>query len=344
MIKKKYADKYTRLSSRIKITLISLIIITASCGTSNKTVFVILPDTQTYLEAYPEIFESQVDWIVQNKEKIDAVIHVGDLTQDNHPLEWAMMSKLFSEFEKAGIPYTFSLGNHDLGSAPGKFADVHDTSLANKYFTLNRLNNKNYIVESQYENLIDNHYIQINSGGVKWLILSLEFGPSDETLNWANNIIANNPDKAVIINTHAYLYSDSTLHDDNDWWLPQAYGIGKDSTRSVNNGGQIWDKLVSKHSNIITVFCGHVLNSGVGTLVGIGDNGNNIYQMLANYQRGVHNSERGGNGYLRIVTFDGANNRIDVKTYSTWEDKSHPSNEHNFTFKNVNINSYLKPN
>src|SRR5690554_7843268 len=55
-----------------------------SCDSSRKTVFVVLPDTQTYLESSPEVFESQVNWIVENKAEIDAVVHVGDLTQDNH--------------------------------------------------------------------------------------------------------------------------------------------------------------------------------------------------------------------------------------------------------------------
>jgi len=344
MIKRKTSHTSSGLSNQIKYSLLILIILSTSCQSSQETTFIILPDTQTYLEAFPEVFESQVDWIIQNKEKIDAVIQVGDITQDNHTLEWAVMSKYFSEFEKAGVAYTFSLGNHDMGSAPRKSADIHDTSLANKYFPISRFKNKKYMGESQHNNLIDNHYIQINSGGIDWLIFSFEFGPSDETLDWANKVIANNPHKIVIINTHAYLYSDSTLHDEGDKWLPQIYGIGKDTTRTVNNGKQIWDKLVSQHPNIIAVFCGHVLNGGVGTLVSTGKNGNKVYQMLANYQRGVHNSEYGGNGYLRIVTFDAKNNNINVKTYSTWEDKYHPSKEHNFIFEDVDISNYINAN
>ncbi len=36
-------------------------------------------------------------------------------------------------------------------------------------------------------------------------------------------------DKIVILNTHSYMYSDSTRQGGNDSWRPQAYGIGKDS-------------------------------------------------------------------------------------------------------------------
>lgn len=308
-----------------------------SCSSSQKTVFVILPDTQSYLESCPEVFESQVKWLTDNSDKIDAVIHVGDLTQDNHPVEWMLLSEYFSRIEKAAVPYTFSLGNHDLGSKPGKFSDVHDTSTANKYFPVERFTGKKYWGGSYAKDAIDNHYINLRAGGVDWLIMSLEFGPSDDVLAWADEVISQNRDKAVIINTHAYLYSDSTHLDGDDWWRPQAYGIGKDTTATVNDGGQIWDKLVSKHPNIIAVFCGHILKTGVGTLVSEGEAGNKVYQMLANFQRGVEGSENGGNGYLRIVTFDKKKREIDVKTYSTWENQYHTSAEHNFSFADVDI-------
>ena len=52
--------------------------------------------------------------------------------------------------------------------------------------------------------------------------------------------------------------------------------------------------------------------------------------MLANYQRGVEGSRLGGEGYLRIVTFNRKTREIDVKTYSTWNKAYHPSEHHNF--------------
>ena len=139
-----------------------------------------------------------------------------------------------------------------------------------------------------------------------------------------------------------YLYCDSTLHDGKDWWRPQGYGIGKESGRTVNDGAGIWEKLLLKHRNVIAVFCGHVLKSGVGTLVSIGKEGNKVYQMLANYQRGVEGSRLGGEGYLRIVTFNRKTREIDVKTYSTWNKAYHPSEHHNFKFREVDFDEYLR--
>lgn len=70
----------------------------------------VLPDTQTYLEQCPEVFDSQIDWLLANRKKIDAVFQVGDLTQDNSPVEWAYMQKAFNRIDEAGIPYTVVWG------------------------------------------------------------------------------------------------------------------------------------------------------------------------------------------------------------------------------------------
>lgn len=309
-----------------------------SCATSSQvTTFVVLPDTQTYLEQCPEVFDSQVDWLVANRKKIDAVFQVGDLTQDNSPVEWAYMQKAFSRIGRAGIPYSIVWGNHDIGSKPGKFSDVHNTTMANRYFPLSTYKQNKYWGGSADRKTLDNYYISFQSGGIDWLVLNLEFGPSDETLQWADSVVNENQNKHVILNTHAYLFCDSTLHDGSDWWRPQAYGIGKHQERTVNDGAGIWEKLLRKHRNVIAVFCGHVLKSGVGTLVSTGDKGNKVYQMLANYQRGVIGSELGGEGYLRIVTFNRKTKVIDVRTYSTWKKTFHPSEHHNFIFKEVDL-------
>jgi len=72
-----------------------------SCTTSGRvSTFVVLPDTQTYLEQCPEVFESQVDWLVANRKKIDAVFQVGDLTQDNSPV--GVYAESFLSYQPSG--------------------------------------------------------------------------------------------------------------------------------------------------------------------------------------------------------------------------------------------------
>jgi len=189
------------------------------------------------------------------------------------------------------------------------------------------------------EGKMDNVWYSFKAGGLEWLVLCLEFGPRNMVLDWAGKIIDSHPTYKVIINTHAYMYSDDTRMGTNDYWLPQEYGIGKDTgENTVNNGEQIWDKLIKKYPNILFVFSGHVLNDGTGTLVSTGIHGNKVYQMLANYQDGVEGAIRGKNGFLRIIDINVKEKQIDVKTYSPYLREYKLDKEHQFSFEDVSFN------
>ncbi|MBZ9728367.1 metallophosphoesterase [Salegentibacter sp. JZCK2] len=294
--------------------------------------FVVLPDTQTYVEEYPEIYLHQMQWLANNKDRFSFALHVGDITQNNNGKEWDIAKKGFN-FIDGKVPYSFALGNHDMGSESGKFADTRNTSLANAFFSVDDFPN---LITSFPEGKVDNLLSEFKTGGHKWMVLSLEFGPRNKTIAWANELIAKYPEHNFILITHAHVYEDSTLHDGEDWWLPENYGIGEDTGEEApNNGGQLWEKLIKKHDNISMVFSGHILKSGVGTLVSEGENGNKVYQMLANYQKGVEGSENGGNGFFRIIKVNPENQKIAVKTYSPWLDEFMEEEEHDFTFENV---------
>ena len=59
---------------------------------------------------------------------------------------------------------------------------------------------------------MDNCYHFFSAGGVDWLVFSLEFGPRNEVLAWANQVATNYPNRRVIVLTHTHIYSDNTLH------------------------------------------------------------------------------------------------------------------------------------
>ena len=121
-----------------------------SCAADRALRLVILPDTQSYLESCPEIMEAQFKWLAEQEADVDYVLHVGDITQDNTHAEWALAATYFDLIHDR-IPYAISLGNHDFGSAPGKYADVRDSQLANKYFPL--LPDSNGIVSYEVKGL-----------------------------------------------------------------------------------------------------------------------------------------------------------------------------------------------
>lgn len=298
--------------------ILFLALLFGSCSRNAR--FVLLPDTQYYAEKYPEVLDSQINWIAREGKGIDLVIQQGDLTQNNNDREWQIVQQAFSRLN-GQVPYVLAVGNHDMGSADGRFADVRNTDRFNRFFPLEQMA-KLPGFGGSFEGKMDNAWYQIRTGRIQWLVLSLEFGPRDAVLRWADSLVTQHPKHTVILNTHSYMYSDSTRQGPGDSWRPQAYGVGKDrGDSSVNDGEQIWNKLVRKHANIRFVFSGHVLNSGLGTLVSTNDAGYPVYQMLANYQSEVKGSVRGGNGWLRILDMDFRKKTLRVRTYSPFVQK-----------------------
>lgn len=317
------------------IAIIFSIALNSSCKLNQRARIVLLPDTQTYSEKYPEIVHAQTDWILNQKSSIDLVLQQGDLTQNNNEKEWNVIKSAFSKLDNE-VPYVLAVGNHDMGSVPGKFADVRDSRMFNQFFPIQEMSKLPAFGGTFEPQKMDNAYYFMKTGPVQWLILTLEFGPRNSVLDWASQIIESYANKVVIINTHAYMYSDSTRQDKKDYWRAQAYGIGKDTAENaVNDGEDIWRKLVKKHANIRFVFSGHVLNGGVGTLVSINNQGLPVYQMLANFQEGVKESKNGGNGWLRVLDMDFRKKTLSVKTYSPYLNQFNMNSDQEFIIREV---------
>lgn len=303
------------------------------CKTQKQVRLVLLPDIQTYSRLYPNILKSQTQWVLDHADSIDFVLQQGDMTDHNIDKEWEVAASGLSMMD-GKVPYAFVMGNHDLG----KNSNKRDSELFNKHFPYQKYSKTKSFGGAFEEGKMDNVWHTFKAGGIRWLILCLEFGPRNSVLDWAGDVVKRHPHHKVIINTHAYMYSDDTRMGEGDRWLPQKYGLGKDTgTNAVNNGEQMWDKLVSKYPNILFVFSGHVLNDGVGTLISEGDHGNKVYQMLANFQDGVKGANRGQTGFLRIVNIDIRKNRVNVETYSPYLKDYRKDIKNKFTFEEVNF-------
>lgn len=324
------------LKRLIQLLFCASLIIVISSG-KGKTSFklVLLPDTQTYCSNFPEIFNAQTSWCAQHSGEIAFVLQQGDITDNNSDLQWQVATgALFLMDGK--VPYTFLPGNHDIGE--GGRTETRNTDLYNHFLPYEKYSHTPNFGGAFQAGKMDNTWHTFKAGGLQWLILSLEFGPRDTVLTWAASIIEKHPKYKVIINTHAYLFSDDSRmsKERNQSWLPQAYGVGKDTGKdAVNNGEQIWDKLVKKYANILFVFCGHVCNDGTGALVSEGIHGNKVYQLLANYQAGVEGTVKGGNGFLREITIDPQDSTISVKTYSPYINEYKSDASQQFTYKGV---------
>jgi hypothetical protein len=289
---------------------------------------VLLPDTQNYIADWfsyrTNIFRKQIDWILDNRDthNITLVLHEGDCTENNRESEWRRFAEHFRLLDGV-VPYVIAVGNHD-----GLNTSETQTALFNQFFRVDEFSETpTFGGVFEFERM-DNSYHFLSAGGIDWLVLSLEFGPRDEVLAWANDVVSTHPNRRVIVVTHTHVYHDDTLHGSSPTHThtPTSYG-------RRNNGTDVWEKFLRRHANIGFVFNGHVLGDGVGRLVGIGDHRNKVYQMLANYQTYA----KGGYGWLRLVSFDLERDSVSVQTYSPYLNgyKTDPDNQ--FTYPNLGI-------
>jgi len=276
---------------------------------------VALPDTQVYA-ARPEWnkhFHNQTQWIADNAERLNIkyVLHEGDIVNNNNPPQWkvaqAAMQRLHGK-----VPYALAPGNHDYGDN-GSSNDR--STLLNEYFAAEEYTEQPGFGGFMQQGHLENSYHTFEAGGQKYLILALEWGPRDETVEWANKVAQDHPDHRMILVTHAYMYYDETRY---DWrakgpkqsWNPHAYGNAK-LPGGVNDGEELWNKLVRKHPGFILTLNGHVLEDGAARMTSRGDHGNTVHQLLANYQTRFE----GGEGYMRLLEFrpDG---QLKVRSFS----------------------------
>jgi hypothetical protein len=287
---------------------------------------VILPDTQTYSSSYPEIWTSQTRWIVDNAQNknVKMVISEGDIVNNGSSTnELENGKRAIDTLNNANIPFLPCIGNHDYDQAdPAKRSAIN----FNKYFGYDQVKGKDYLKGIYQDGSAENAYYKFLINGTQYLILILEFGPRDSVIAWADSIIQSNEDSYVIVVTHAYLYSDGNRLSKKDhpshYWDPHDYGIV-----DTNNGEELWEKLIRLHKNIKLVLSGHVLNSGVAIRIDVGNQGNTVNQILANYQM----LPNGGNGYLRYLKFSPVNAEITVYTYSPFTMQFLQDSENQFT-------------
>ena len=211
------------------------------------------------------------------------------------------------------VPYALASGNHDYtpngDSASGK-------SGMSTYFPPAKFQKWPTFGGVMKQGDITNSYHLFSAGGTDWIVVVLEWAPSDAAVTWANEVLANYPKRKAILVTHAYLYDDNTRYNaakkgKSQKWNPRSY-----AGKNRNDGEELWQKLVRKNNFALT-FNGHVCGRGLGFLASKNDRGNAVHQMLVNYQM----RKLGGEGYLRILEFLPDGKTVHVKSYSPLYDK-----------------------
>jgi hypothetical protein len=299
---------------------------------------VVLPDTQYYAAAFPDIFMKQASWIVENRDaqQIAFVLHTGDLVDNDVPAQWMVASNSLHLLDGV-VPYVIAAGNHDYGD----FADR--TGLVNSYFPASGFANYSWFGDTFEAGHIENSFSIIPAGGTRWLVISLEFGPRDEAIAWANSVLQGFHDLPAIVITHAYLYHDNSLYNargpGSQYFNPHGYVMMGQPHTTINDGQEMWQKLILPNVNVKMVFSGHDVNfingdlppGTTGQLSSKRPDGSVVHQILANYQTctigpcnisPMGTTVNGGYGFLRILRFSSAAGTISVSTYSPVLDMS----------------------
>lgn len=270
----------------------------------------VIPDIQELSAKYPHKLNTIARWIADNKEQENILfaIDLGDVTWNGHTgdtntsnSEFKTAREAFDILTEAGIDYSIAYGNHDYTPAG------RNTTMFNRYFPLSLFRSFESFGGTMDENKSDNTYYTFRGGETDYLVLAIEYAPDDATIAWADTVVTSHPDHKVIVTTHGYMQGDSaqTVKDEN----ALAPAVGAD---------RLWNQLLKKHENILMLICGHAWSKSYsGDLVmrrDKGDNGNMVYQIMANAQD--IDDKRGGVGMLLMLRFSADGNVIDFNWFS----------------------------
>lgn len=298
---------------------------------------VVLPDTQYYASGWPEVFMAQTRWVIDNRaaQQIAFVLHTGDIVDSDVPEQWQVAAQAMHALD-GQVPYVITAGNHDYTNLADRMG------MGNTYFPPAQFAPFPWFGGTFEAGHIENSFSLFDTPGGKWLTIALEFGPRDEVLAWADNVLTIFRDTPAIVITHAYLYRDGTRYDHvgspGQSFNPHDYVMMGQAGTSINDGEEIWTKLIVAHSNVKLVFSGHDVNGGglppgtVAQLASTRPDGSTVYQILANYQTCTAPScdaVHGGNGFLRLLRVSPADQTLSVQTYSPYLDQflTDPANQ-----------------
>jgi len=246
----------------------------------------VIPDQQCMTDWQPEMLYGMYQWIADNveKENMQMVINVGDITNYPNDLQWER-SKYAYDLLQNKVPYIAVPGNHDYGTT-----SYRDTTKMNAYFPLSMFKEMetyggSYSEDNNLPDDVANTWQEFEINGNKYLVLALEFGPRDSVLTWASNVVNAHPNHQVIVVTHAYMNSDGTLLDGSDPFLPSSYtSLIQEDQEAPNDPDAMWEKFVKNHENIIMVLSGHIGYRNIVMRTDTGVHGNEVKQILIDAQ------------------------------------------------------------
>jgi len=257
--------------------------------------FAWMSDTQYYSASYPYIYDAMTKWLGQNTAawNIRAVLHTGDVVDDmTQTVQWRQARAAMALLDPA-VPLCMLAGNNDVNDDTADYT-AYLANFGSGYYTFRDGAQRQWFQDGRAQAML------LDVGAQHWLFLALGYGVGQEAVDWAAGVLKQYPDRTAVLMTHDYLKDDGT--------------------RS-KNGKELYKALVKPFANLRLVLCGHKSEALVSTEAlddnGDGTNDRTVCQMLCDYQNG----EKGGSGYLRLMTVDPAAGTLTVRTYSPYLDQ-----------------------
>lgn len=192
----------------------------------------------------------------------------------------------------------------------------------NIFFGKDRFVNRSYYGDSYSRNNNENNYNFFSISNMNFIVINLGWEPNIEEINWADKILKTYNNHRAIIVSHYIL----TNKDTNDF-----------STQ----GKQIYNTL-KDNPNLFLMLSGHEQGQNHRTDIYNFKTSETkktsvIHSLLSDFTlRG------GGNGWLQILKFLPKENKINIKTYSTFIDKYEVDENSEFILPYIMNNSFNK--
>ena len=245
------------------------------------------------------------DWLIANKDEknIQRVFGLGDITDNNSDNEWKYAVTLYEKLGAAGVDYSIIPGNHDDYTTPA--------AKYNNYF--GKVSSFVDSIDGYYqEGHLENFYTKFDVGEHKYMVIGLLYGAKDDVLEWANEVVAANFDRKVIVMTH------SLFDAEGNWALRDTryQTTTNKNHKDNNNGSEIWDKFISKHANITIAVAGHISGDIIKAGKSVGDNGNVVNTFLIDPQ-GFDMATDYDTGMVAMFYFSEDGSTVRVENVST---------------------------
>ena len=339
------APFFAGLSSRLEASPPALV--DPAVGPGAGWTIAVFPDTQNYAKYAKNQahFDLMTRWVKEHRQawNIGLVMHEGDFVEQNNiavgggrgfgdqnsESQWKSAKRALQVFDGV-IPTVFATGNHDYGerSAEDRTTQFNDYfPLTHNPLTCDGKGGGIFLegppARDGKVTLENAAYVLKVPGGRDLLVVALEWAPRRFVVDWARELFTRPRfrDHLGILLIHDYLLP-SNLRDGQDGnrkrpGNPHWYKTGL--TGDTHDGEDLWQSLVRKTPNLRLVLNGHEMGAHVGYRQDANDVGKSVHQMLFNAQGlggGSDHRGNGGDGWLRLLTFEPDGRTLSVRTFS----------------------------